>query len=224
MDMSKIGKNIKILRKRRKLSQGKLAELCGWDPVGTRISNYENTDREPSLEDIEAIAKALNVWPGSLAFDDFPAENEVQISQIKGLPILDTSEIFGWPNNKRHLISNKKLEYLPDKIVLTPNCYAAKIKDDSMFNYIKHEGFQKDRYIIINPEKKANTNDYVIAKVADYHDFLFRKLINNKGKLSLTVLNKMSDHDNIPFDSETIICGVVIAYLDILIKPLGDTV
>ncbi len=39
-------------------SQAKLAEKCGWD-IPSRVGNYEQDTREPSLEDLRLIAKAV---------------------------------------------------------------------------------------------------------------------------------------------------------------------
>lgn len=52
--------NLASLRKERKLSQVDLASLCGWD-TQSRISNYETNFRTPDLDDIEILAKALNI-------------------------------------------------------------------------------------------------------------------------------------------------------------------
>lgn len=53
-------RNLTALRKAHKLSQVELANLCGWD-TQSRISNYENNVRTPDLDDIEVLAKAMNV-------------------------------------------------------------------------------------------------------------------------------------------------------------------
>lgn len=66
-----IGARIKAWRLDRGLSQEALATRCGWDRQA-RISNYEN-GREPKLQDLRAIARALDLdviqllqqWPVS---------------------------------------------------------------------------------------------------------------------------------------------------------------
>ena len=60
-------KRIAYFRKRAELSQKDLAILCGWSSQ-TRISNYENETRSPSIEDVSVIAMVLGVNPRVLVF------------------------------------------------------------------------------------------------------------------------------------------------------------
>lgn len=54
-----LGQRIKTARIAAGLSsQLKLAEACGWESA-SRIGNYEQDTREPSLEDLRLIAKAV---------------------------------------------------------------------------------------------------------------------------------------------------------------------
>ena len=54
-----LGKRIRELRKRNSLKQEKLAELVGLEP--TSISNIENGYNYPTFQNLEKIAKTLNV-------------------------------------------------------------------------------------------------------------------------------------------------------------------
>lgn len=49
---------LKAARKAAGLTQAQVAAACGWDPP-SRYANYEQGIREPSLEDLRAIAKAV---------------------------------------------------------------------------------------------------------------------------------------------------------------------
>lgn len=50
-----LGERIKAARKAAGLTQAGLAALCGWDPP-SRLGNYEQGTREPSLADLRLIA------------------------------------------------------------------------------------------------------------------------------------------------------------------------
>ena len=63
----KIGTRIAELRVARGWSQRDLAMRCGWDSQ-SRIGNYERDSREPSLGDIEIIAKAFGITSQELLF------------------------------------------------------------------------------------------------------------------------------------------------------------
>lgn len=60
-DMKGIGKNIRILRQNRKMTQKQLAEATGLATI--TIQQYERGIREPRFDNLTRIAKALNVSP-----------------------------------------------------------------------------------------------------------------------------------------------------------------
>jgi transcriptional regulator with XRE-family HTH domain len=59
---------LKALRKRRGLSQAKLAEIIGVEQP--TVQRWESGNRMPDLESLDALAKALGVTPGSLLDGD----------------------------------------------------------------------------------------------------------------------------------------------------------
>ena len=59
MDESQIAKNIKSIRLNKKMSQGTLADLCGF--TKGYISRIEKSDKPPPFTTLDKIAKALNV-------------------------------------------------------------------------------------------------------------------------------------------------------------------
>jgi transcriptional regulator with XRE-family HTH domain len=67
--MSTFGKRLRDAREARGLTQLQLADLCGWE-ARSRVSMYEKDRRTPSLEEIETLAKLLDVPPGELAFGE----------------------------------------------------------------------------------------------------------------------------------------------------------
>ena len=75
MFVSNIGQRIKKARTEMGLTQAQLAERCGWakeDSTGqNRISMYENSKRTTriKLQDIEALAAALEVTPAWILFN-----------------------------------------------------------------------------------------------------------------------------------------------------------
>lgn len=60
-----LGQRIKRYRKKQKMSQAELAVACGWASQ-SRVGNYETDKRQPSLGDIEIMAKAMNIDYGEL--------------------------------------------------------------------------------------------------------------------------------------------------------------
>lgn len=62
-----IGKNIKRIRKEQKLTQKELAEKSGISEISIR--QYENDKRNPKIEQVDKIAKALNVYISEIMND-----------------------------------------------------------------------------------------------------------------------------------------------------------
>jgi len=79
--------NLRKRRKQLKYTQEKLAELCNTDPC--YIRQIEIGRRFPSLQYIERIAKALNIQPYRLFYDETEDEN---------------TEILTMPDNKKEQI------------------------------------------------------------------------------------------------------------------------
>lgn len=58
--MSTLGSRIARYRKDAGLTQGQLAKRCGWASQ-SRVGNYENDSREPTLGDLKKIASVLGI-------------------------------------------------------------------------------------------------------------------------------------------------------------------
>ncbi len=92
-----IGETLRGLRKRKGLSQKKLAELTNISP--TYISQIENGKRNPTIEIFEVIGKVLNVpfpiisfW--SLDIDSIPKEKRKDYLRIEPALKAMLSEVF----------------------------------------------------------------------------------------------------------------------------------
>lgn len=59
--MESLGQRIARLRRQNQLSQGALADKCGWEKGQARIGNYERDLREPNITDLRMLANALGV-------------------------------------------------------------------------------------------------------------------------------------------------------------------
>ncbi len=58
--------SLKALRRDMGITQSELADICGWSQ--SRIGNYEKAMREPSFDDVNALAKVFGVLPVHLLF------------------------------------------------------------------------------------------------------------------------------------------------------------
>jgi len=95
---SVFSENMRKYRKKAKLTQEKLAELCSTD--FRYIGQIETGNRCPSLEYVERIAAALNIEPYLLFYEDKSKENNGNINlsteqkqQLKAMLFESFSEI-----------------------------------------------------------------------------------------------------------------------------------
>lgn len=169
---------LREIRENRGLSQAQLAKNCGWDRA-SRISNYESGLREPTLEDIKKMARALDVNPLELVKEEL----EINSSTEFGLPL------YSWNELKPIKIINK---------IAPPSCYALQLDDDSMSNTNEFKPtFPKGTFIIIDPIKKIEPGQFVIARLKDKPDSrpIFRKFTTDYIKEVLVPLNVSVAYD-----------------------------
>lgn len=68
-----LGKNIRLLREKRGLTQSELAELAGLHR--TYVGGIERGERNVSIDNLSRIASALDVAPHSLLNPDYTHES-----------------------------------------------------------------------------------------------------------------------------------------------------
>jgi transcriptional regulator with XRE-family HTH domain len=163
---------------------------------------------------LQVIESILGLPPGYLLYGE-ERDSELPKPIIARCPILKPHEVAEWPENKAKILADNN-NRLASKIVLSGNCFAFQIQDDAMVNYLKAEGFQENRYILVDPEREARINDYVLAKRDGQDQLLFRKYINVDGAFELKPLNNMA-FKNIKVTPDIKIKGVIVAYLDLLV-------
>lgn len=69
MRMNTLGDRLKVAIKEKGTTQAALQAEMGWGDGNSRVGNYASDKREPSLADIEQLAKALGVSKEWLAFN-----------------------------------------------------------------------------------------------------------------------------------------------------------
>lgn len=89
-----LGSRLKAARKAAGYSQSKLAELCGWD-APSRLANYEQGTREPTLADLRLIASKINhpeySFPWIALGDE--AQPQSQVERLSALTILSAARL-----------------------------------------------------------------------------------------------------------------------------------
>ncbi|WP_386696736.1 MULTISPECIES: helix-turn-helix domain-containing protein [unclassified Lonepinella] len=164
--MKTLGEKIKEFRNQLGLNQVDFAKKCGeidsrdraWGQ--SRIGNYETNAREPSLDDIRIIAKALGISPADLAFT---ADNITPvILKSNKVPLISYVQAGMW-TEVNLMQDSEDFEYILTDLDVSENAFALKIKGDSM-----EPDFIEGDTIIVDPKVKPHAGEFVVAKNGEY--------------------------------------------------------
>lgn len=201
MDIKKrIGQRILQSRKKLGLSIKALSDKTGV-LAAARIGNWENGIRSPGPTEAMILAKALNVAASYLLClsDDERGEIALQESQLpRSVPMILLS------NAHQYIQSFKKnddISALPEVIgkislenrskeIASKKAFAITVVDNSM-----HPKFSVNDIVLVDPEKKPQPGDFVLAHIAASGNNIIRKYresdqhsLKNKS-FELTALN-----------------------------------
>lgn len=173
----RIGQRIKQQRLNLGLTRKELSELTSTMKI-SRINNYERGDRTPGPEEIQELAKALQVSPSFLMCltDNNPDETISPANSL--IPVLDyreaTKPIFSIDQTASENRSEKKTTHVlvhPDLAKRIGNyAFAVKIRDESMTPEFRIQDF-----IIVDPDITPDPGDYVAARLAGEEEIIIRK-------------------------------------------------
>lgn len=206
-----LGTRLRTAREAAGYSQKDLARKAGIRQQSIQSIEDGTTKHPRKLSQIESI---LGLPQGYLLYGE---ENCIDLPQpiIARCPILSWEDAKDWPQNKNYVLT-KKIEQLTHQVILSHNSYALKIEDNSMVNYRLAEGFHKGKYIIVDPAREYRDGNFVIARKENSEKLLFRQYVNDAGDKYLNPLD-IANYQRVPVSSDIAICGVVVAYLDLLV-------
>lgn len=179
--MNTLGMHIKKLRKAKGMSQQELAHACGWESQ-SRIGNYERGIREPNLQDLQKLSRALNT-----SFNELVAGQDRNsgnlLSDLKDVRLIDHGLERSKDNHRAGrakdgrvpVVGNAQLgnegyfealDFPPghgDGYLNIhsddPDAYGLKVTGDSMLPRIKNGEF-----VLIEPNKSYFSGDEVMVR------------------------------------------------------------
>ena len=179
--MNTLGMHIKKLRKAKGMSQQELALACGWESQ-SRIGNYERGIREPNLQDLQKLSRALNT-----SFNELVAGHDRHsgnlLSDRKEVHLIDLGLERSKDNHRAGrakdgrvpVVGNAQLgnegyfealDFPPghgDGYLNIhsddPDAYGLKVTGDSMLPRIKN-----GEYVLIEPNKSYFSGDEVMVR------------------------------------------------------------
>ena len=183
-------KNLKFLRENQNISKNKLGEMVGVNQ--TTIGRWESNEITPSIDNVEEVAKVLNVELPDLLIKDLSFDNAIPVeisNDIVKIPVLGTIKA-GVPIEAQENI----LEYVDiPKNWLRGNkkFYGLKISGDSMF-----PKYNENDIVIFE-----QNGDYTLANRKDCavmvngFDATFKNVTITESGITLTPFN-LNNQDN----------------------------
>jgi transcriptional regulator with XRE-family HTH domain len=110
---SNFSKNLIKFRKERKLTQDELAKLSGL--TRRMIGYYEKEASKPPIDNIEAIAKALNITINDLLEKKDSTEIQNEFTDIDTRTLKKLKQILSLPKHERHIIYSMADSFLEKK-------------------------------------------------------------------------------------------------------------
>ncbi|MFE1816926.1 LexA family protein [Metapseudomonas otitidis] len=189
--MSTLGQRIAELRKKNGMSQRALAAACGWGSQ-SRVGNYETDSREPSLDDIERMAKALGVTSAQLIAGSPADQSNVQLAaqptRYYRYPVLSWVSAGLWGDALQPYEPGAEDQHeLSDYKGKAP-CFWLKVSGDSMTAPIG-DSIPDGHLILVDTGMEARPGHLVIAKLESEDKATFKRLVQDGGRMFLKPLN-----------------------------------
>lgn len=177
-------------------SQAALAKLCGWSSQ-SRVGNYESGTREPTLGDIELMAKALGVPYGVLLIgEDFEASRQLvsekpnvgdthQPTRMYRYPVVSSVAAGAWAEAVEEVFSDR---YETSDYKAKGPAFWLEVVGDSM-TAPSGTSVPEGMLILVDTGVEPRPGKLVVAKLPSSNDATFKKLIDDAGQLYLKPLN-----------------------------------
>ncbi|KPW26629.1 Prophage PssSM-03, putative phage repressor [Pseudomonas cannabina pv. alisalensis] len=213
-----LGQRLQRLRNAAGKSQAALAKLCGWSSQ-SRVGNYESGTREPTLGDIELMAKALGVPYGVLLIgEDFEAsrmptneqsnvEMAEQPTRMYRYPVVSEVAAGAWAEVVEPYPNGYSDRYEATDYKAKGPAFWLEVVGDSM-TAPSGTSVPEGMLILVDTGVEARPGKLVVAKVPSSNKATFKKLIEDAGRLYLKPLNP--DFKMMPCTDDCKIIGVAV--------------
>ncbi|SDJ60396.1 XRE family transcriptional regulator [Pseudomonas indica] len=207
--MNTLGDRIARFRNEKRMSQAKLAQACGWASQ-SRIGNYEKNLRQPNLDDLQKIARALELSvaellgsyavPGSgtpgiaeptgrygLTPDATGAVKEGTVPVVGKAQLGDNGYFEAMDFPPGH--GDGFLQIHSDD----PNAYGLRVVGDSM-----HPRIKNGEFVLVEPNKPFFSGDEVMVKTRDGRSMIKEFIYLRDGMYRLDSVNAEHGSIHIP--------------------------
>ncbi len=198
----------KQLMRAQGMSQDSLADLMGITKGG--LSHWLNGRREPNLEDIARIMRALGRRQFTVTHDGMVIDDSIS-NTLPGAPPLDVGRypVIDWKDAGCYMEESKRalLPHVNTSVICSDDSYWLVAKGESM-NAPQGLSIPAGTMILVDPHAPAIDGKLVIAQLEEGQTPTFKQLIIDGGQKLLRSLNPL--YPPIPLNPESKIIGVVV--------------
>lgn len=164
MKNTKISQILNRLMTEKKIRVAELARQINLpQPTIHRIAT--GACEHPHLSSLEPIANFFSISVNQLkGFEPIP-----WLDRIIKVPLVAWDEVIHWPFKQN---DDKTREYILTDAPVSKAGFAIKIKDDAM-----DPVFPKNTILIVDPNRQAKDRSFVIAKLENLQEAIFRQLL-----------------------------------------------
>jgi SOS-response transcriptional repressor LexA len=212
MYMKNLAERARFLRETLRKKYGGYTQSDVARQMGILQQSYADIESGKSKRprNIDRLAQVLHTTPEWLQFGvgtppiTFSSEFTIPDGYV---PVISWEEV----SDKIDLsILKNKDDFIPMFAKGSPNCYALRIKGDSMVSSMPgKDSFIENEIIIVDPDKSPQHGDYVVVLQEGAKEAIFKQYLIEGSNIYLSSLNPR--YPTIPFNNQTKICGIVIA-------------
>ncbi len=189
------------------MERSQLSQIAGRNPtrnIGSDMARRIETawgkpkgwlDREQNLQlGLEQPKADYNTEPGPALPREVPLISWVQAGQ--------------WRDVIDNLQPGDAYKRIPTTVKVGPAAYALRIVGDSMTNPHGSPSFPEGTVIILDPEREAAPNKYVVVRQRGDTEVTFKQLVRDGGRYYLKPLNPR--YPILEMADDAVICGVLV--------------
>lgn len=177
-EIVEIGEQIKKRREQLGLTQGELAERCGYSSGPSAISHLEHGRKDPTIDKLRDIARALHCSPVYLLSGEEEPEEPVKIPVLgrvpAGVPAYAVEEILDY-------------EEITPELARRGQFFALRVSGDSMEPRITDGDV-----VIVRQQEDCDSGNLAIV-VVNGEDATLKKVIKNEHGITLVPANPKYD-------------------------------
>ncbi len=124
------------------------------------------------------------------------------------VPLISWVQAGHWGNLVDNLTPGQAIKQIPTTVRAGSRAYALRVVGDSMTNPTGSPSFPENTILVLDPERQANSGDYVVVRQNGDTECTFKQLVRDGGSFYLKPLNPR--YPILQMSRDAVICGVLV--------------